>query len=126
MRYKAKPSRKVVAAFFISDYKTNRITFTPTSCIFMKKSLSLFAWICLTLWNAQAQNDEWHLNARQIDPSHYFGITVANGMIGLVSSPEPMKVKDVVLNRAYDNYLRGRVSNILKKGALSCANRFSS
>jgi trehalose/maltose hydrolase-like predicted phosphorylase len=35
-------------------------------------------------------------------------------MIGLVSSPEPMKVKDVVLNGAYDNYLRGRVSNILK------------
>lgn len=25
-----------------------------------------------------------------------------------------MKVKDVVLNGAYDNYLRGRVSNILK------------
>ncbi|MFN0175683.1 MAG: glycoside hydrolase family 65 protein, partial [Saprospiraceae bacterium] len=43
-----------------------------------------------------------------------YGITVANGMIGLVSSPEPMKVKDVVLNGAYDNYGRGRVSNILK------------
>ena len=61
-----------------------------------------------------SQNDEWHLVADQIDPNRYFGITVANGMIGLVSSPEPMKVKDVVLNGAYDNYLRGRVSNILK------------
>ncbi len=59
-------------------------------------------------------NDAWHIVADKIDPSHYYGITVANGMIGLVSSPEPMKVKDVVLNGAYDNYLRGRVSNILK------------
>ena len=50
-----------------------------------------------------SQNDEWHLVADQIDPNRYFGITVANGMIGLVSSPEPMKVKDVVLNGAYDN-----------------------
>ncbi|MCC7246034.1 MAG: glycoside hydrolase family 65 protein [Saprospiraceae bacterium] len=61
-----------------------------------------------------AQNDSWHVVADQIDPAHYFGVTVANGMIGLVSSPEPMKVKDVVLNGAYDNYQRGRVSNILK------------
>jgi trehalose/maltose hydrolase-like predicted phosphorylase len=35
-------------------------------------------------------------------------------MIGLVSSLEPMKVKDVVLNGAFDTYGRGRVSNILK------------
>ena len=58
--------------------------------------------------------DAWHIVADKIDPANYYGITVANGMIGLVSSPEPMKVKDVVLNGAYDNYLRGRVSNILK------------
>jgi trehalose/maltose hydrolase-like predicted phosphorylase len=61
-----------------------------------------------------ADADAWHITATDIDPAHYYGITVANGMIGLVSSPEPMKVKDVVLNGAYDNYLRGRVSNILK------------
>lgn len=58
--------------------------------------------------------DPWKITAEQIDPANYYGITVANGMIGLVSSPEPMKVKDVVLNGAYDNYQRGRVSNILK------------
>ncbi len=67
---------------------------------------------------ASAQTDysksPWHVVADKIDPSQYYGVTVANGMIGLVSSPEPMKVKDVVLNGAYDNYLRGRVSNILK------------
>lgn len=56
----------------------------------------------------------WHITANSIDPARYFGITVANGMVGLVSSPEPMKVKDVVLNGVYDYYQRGRVSNILK------------
>jgi len=60
------------------------------------------------------QQSPWHLVADKIDPSNYYGVTVANGMVGLVSSPEPMKVKDVVLNGAYDNYQRGRVSNILK------------
>ena len=59
-------------------------------------------------------SDTWKIVADNIDPANYYGITVANGMIGLVSSPEPMKVKDVVLNGAYDNYQRGRVSNILK------------
>jgi trehalose/maltose hydrolase-like predicted phosphorylase len=64
---------------------------------------------------AQAPNtSSWLIVGENIDPANYYGITVANGMIGLVSSPEPMRVKDVVLNGAYDNYLRGRVSNILK------------
>ncbi len=56
----------------------------------------------------------WHIQAQQIDANRYFGVTVANGMIGLVSSPEPMRVNDVVLNGVYDYYQRGRVSNILK------------
>ncbi len=60
------------------------------------------------------QSDAWKIVGENIDPANYYGITVANGMIGLVSSPDPMKVKDVVLNGAYDNYQRGRVSNILK------------
>lgn len=61
----------------------------------------------------QAQ-DTWIVRAVNVNPTNYYGITVANGMIGLVSSPEPMKVKDVVLNGVYDYYQRGRVSNILK------------
>ncbi len=58
--------------------------------------------------------DEWLIEAKAIDPNNYYGVTVANGMVGLVSSPEPMKVRDVVLNGVYDYYQRGRVSNILK------------
>jgi len=61
--------------------------------------------------NAQ---DPWIIKADKIDPSNYYGITVANGMIGIVSSPDPFKVKDVVLAGAYDQYGRGRVSNFLR------------
>ncbi|HET9745571.1 MAG TPA: glycoside hydrolase family 65 protein [Chitinophagaceae bacterium] len=58
--------------------------------------------------------EAWKLKAEKIDPANYYGITVANGMIGIVSSPEPFKVKDVVLAGAYDLYGRGRVSNFLR------------
>src|SRR5258708_23351092 len=58
--------------------------------------------------------DPWIIRADTIDPSNYYGVTIANGMVGLVSSAEPFKAKDVVLNGAFDLYGRGRVSNILK------------
>lgn len=62
---------------------------------------------------AQSQ-DPWKLTVSSINPSNYYGVTVANGMIGIVSSPEPFKVKEVVLAGAYDQYGRGRVSNFLR------------
>jgi trehalose/maltose hydrolase-like predicted phosphorylase len=58
--------------------------------------------------------DAWKISADKIEPSNYYGITVANGMIGIVSAPEPFKVKEVVLAGAYDQYGRGRVSNFLR------------
>ena len=58
--------------------------------------------------------DPWKITATSINPANYYGVTVANGMIGIVSSPEPFKVKDVVLAGAYDLYGRGRVSNFLR------------
>lgn len=62
---------------------------------------------------AMAQSG-WQVQANKIDPNKYFGVTVANGMIGLISSPDPLKVKEVVLNGAFDTYGRGRVANIMK------------
>ena len=70
-----------------------------------------------TFFQAVSQDvsvDPWKISATAIDPNNYYGITVANGMIGIVSSPEPFKVKDVVLAGAYDLYGRGRVSNFLR------------
>lgn len=64
--------------------------------------------------SAHAQNEDWIVEADQIDPDNYFGVTVANGMIGIVSSAEPLKVSDTVMNGVYDFYGRGRASNILR------------
>ncbi|MEJ7912331.1 MAG: glycoside hydrolase family 65 protein [Chitinophagaceae bacterium] len=77
----------------------------------MKPSAIFFSFFLSLLCHAQ---DPWKIEAAKIDPSNYYGVTVANGMIGIVSSPEPFKVKDVVLAGAYDLYGRGRVSNFLR------------
>ena len=58
--------------------------------------------------------DPWKISASLINPSGYYGVTVANGMIGIVSSPKPFHVNEVVLAGAYDLYGRGRVSNFLR------------
>src|ERR1700753_1539043 len=79
----------------------------PTRVLFLLLLLPTFLF-------AQTADDNWIIKADSINPSNYYGVTVANGMIGLVSSPEPFRAKDVVLNGAFDLYGRGRVSNILK------------
>ncbi len=78
----------------------------------MKKMITFF--ISILALTASAQENGWQIQAEGINPANYFGVTVANGMVGLVSAPEPMRVRDVVLNGVYDYYQRGRVSNILK------------
>jgi trehalose/maltose hydrolase-like predicted phosphorylase len=74
--------------------------------------LLLFVLLLPTTW--LFSQDPWKIEATKIDPSNYYGVTVANGMIGIVSSPDAFKVKDVVLAGAYDLYGRGRVSNFLR------------
>src|SRR5438105_1998822 len=89
-------------------------TFHITKAIAMlKKSILLFHFLFL-IYHLSFPQDPWKLAATQIDAASYYGITVANGMIGIVSSAEPFKVKDVVLAGAYDLYGRGRVSNFLR------------
>ena len=81
------------------------------------KKISFLLLIVQILFNSlfsQSAVDPWRIKADKIDPANYYGVTVANGMIGIVSSPEPFKVKDVVLAGAYDLYGRGRVSNFLR------------
>lgn len=75
---------------------------------------AFFVFSFLLFYYLSPAQDPWIIKAGKIDPSNYYGITVANGMIGIVSSPEPFKVKDVVLAGAYDLYGRGRVSNFLR------------
>ncbi|HVG11413.1 MAG TPA: hypothetical protein VM843_00355 [Flavisolibacter sp.] len=74
----------------------------------------IFTALFCNFWFHSYSQDPWKITASKIDPANYYGVTVANGMIGIVSSPEPFKVKDVVLAGAYDLYGRGRVSNFLR------------
>src|SRR5436190_11680966 len=80
----------------------------------MKYRIIIAIFFILPLKGLAQLDNSWTIQSQDIDPKNYYGVTVANGMIGLVSSHEPMLVKDVVLNGAYDYYQRGRVSNILK------------
>lgn len=80
----------------------------------MKRLFAFSALVALISISSIQAQDPWKISTTQINPSNYYGITVANGMIGIVSSPEPFKVKEVVLAGAYDQYGRGRVSNFLR------------
>ena len=62
--------------------------------------------------------DPWRITANKVDPGNYYGVTVANGMIGLVSSPVPFQLKNVVLAGAYDQYGRGRVSKCSRRARI--------
>ena len=76
----------------------------------MKHLLILLS--CLP-WLTTLAQDPWNIEARHIDPSNYYGETVANGMLGIVSSPKPLKTSNVVLAGSYDKFGRGEVSNFL-------------
>jgi protein-glucosylgalactosylhydroxylysine glucosidase len=82
----------------------------------MEKLFKLYFVFQLSIINYQLliAQDPYKITANITLNMEYYGVTVANGMIGVVSSPEPFKVKDVVLAGAYDLYGRGRVGNFLK------------
>src|SRR5687767_1443368 len=83
-------------------------------CLLMKEFFCFILVILSFLFSFSQKSDTWKITADKINPQDYFGVTVANGMIGIVSSPNVLRCKDVVLNGAYDQYGRGRVSNFLQ------------
>ena len=68
----------------------------------MKTRLLFIILFAYGICQMHAQTDPWKIKADNINPADYYGITVANGMIGVISSPEPFKVKNVVLAGTYD------------------------
>lgn len=80
------------------------------------KSVVLAISLLASVLHASAQatsQDEWVIKAENFVDSTYYGVTVANGMIGMVSSKDPFKISEVVLAGVYDYYKRGRVLNFL-------------
>ena len=65
--------------------------------------LSLPLLICIhffckpSISQKRAGPSPWVISAQGPFTSGYYGVTVANGMIGIISSPQPFQVKDVVL-----------------------------
>lgn len=66
----------------------------------------------LTSAFSMAQNP-WIISAEHPEASPYFGETVANGILGLVSSQEPLSNSKVILAGTYDKYGRGNVTNYI-------------
>ena len=55
--------------------------------------------------------DPWCITAAQPLQGDYYGITSANGQIGLLSSRYPLQVDKLVVGGMYDLYAPGRVNN---------------
>ncbi|QDO94572.1 glycoside hydrolase family 65 protein [Formosa sediminum] len=75
----------------------------------MKKLLKFI--LLFFVFYGSAQNDGWHITATE--NSDYTGISIANGRIGLLSSPKPFEIKHIVLNNVYDIDPKHKVSQIL-------------
>lgn len=76
----------------------------------MRKPLLALAFLFAAV--VSVAQDPWRLEAN-IGTDKYYGETVANGMLGLVSSEEPLKTASTVLAGCYDKFGRGEVSNFL-------------
>lgn len=80
----------------------------------MKRFITIVAALFMAaITFANTSGEEWILRADKINRNKYYGVTSANGVIGLISSPEPFKIKEVVLAGAYDHFGRGRVNCFL-------------
>ena len=69
------------------------------------KSVVLAISLLASVLHASAQTtsqDEWVIKAENFVDSTYYGVTVANGMIGMVSSKDPFKISEVVLAGVYE------------------------
>ena len=53
----------------------------------MKKIISFILMASSFLLSFSQKPDTWKIVANKIDPVNYYGVTVANGVIGIVSSP---------------------------------------
>ena len=79
-----------------------------------RRFLTLVCGIFATLsLSAQVSSEDWILRAENFNKQKYYGITSANGVVGIISSPEPFTAKEVVLAGVYDHFGRGRVNNFL-------------
>jgi trehalose/maltose hydrolase-like predicted phosphorylase len=60
----------------------------------------------------QTKSDEWHLSASSRE--NYFGVSMANGQIGIVTDDTPLKTREIILNGVYDGSPENGISRIVR------------
>jgi protein-glucosylgalactosylhydroxylysine glucosidase len=60
----------------------------------------------------QVKSDEWNLVATS--RQNYFGVSMANGQIGIVTNDEPLKTKEIILNGVYQPSSENGISKIVR------------
>ncbi len=80
----------------------------------MKTKFTFLGLLILVAFNAisQTKSDEWHLTANS--RTNYFGVTVANGQIGIVTNDTPLTTKEVILNGVYEASPENGISRIVR------------
>ncbi len=74
----------------------------------------VLAALCSVAAGVTCAQDAWRITAEAPDPHNYYGVTVANGQLGILSSPEPLRTERVVLGGLYDTYGHsGRTNNFV-------------
>ncbi len=78
-----------------------------------KQTVVILGLICCLLRGYTSLNaqDPWLIEAKGFPMETYHGVMVGNGMLGLISSQEPLKNSMVITAGTYDKYGRGGVSN---------------
>ena len=61
---------------------------------------------------SQTKSDEWNLVATSRE--NYFGATMANGQIGIVTDDTPLKTKEIILNGVYEASPENGISRIVR------------
>ena len=68
------------------------LVYLKKNCPGMKKLVFLFLLHFSFSFSFSQKIDPWKIVADKIDPSNYYGETVANGVIGIVSSADAIKM----------------------------------
>ncbi len=80
---------------------------------FIAVSLAVLAAAHILSVSAQTVST-WAIGSGPIDRHRYFGELVANGMIGIVTSPNPFEISQILLNGAYEPVSAGEVDCLMR------------
>lgn len=78
-------------------------------------AIPLMGLVAAQIPNASAQKvDTWVIDSGPLDRRQYFGESVANGMIGILASPDPFEISQILLNGAYEPFGAGEVDCLMR------------